>query len=167
MYCSKQGKLLKTYSDLDLDPTMLNIKLLRATMYSNFMFLDRFLDELSCKNTHTQRERERERERETERDRETERERKRERERERERDSDECSQKHNNNYDVNSIIGDDRLAVIVYLCMQSRMLGNHNPGEQITNLTRRGFFRKNSCGFIFSKLCYTRIFLIHVQYLFH
>ena len=44
------GKLLKAYSDLDLDPKMLNIELIGlfsyTTMYSNFMFLDRFLFEL-------------------------------------------------------------------------------------------------------------------------
>ena len=38
------GKLLKAYSDLDLDPTMLNMELVQVfsytTMYLNFMFLD-------------------------------------------------------------------------------------------------------------------------------
>ena len=30
LYCGKWGKLLNAYSDLDLDPTKLNIKLVRA-----------------------------------------------------------------------------------------------------------------------------------------
>ena len=31
-------------------------------------------------------------------------------------------------------------------------------------ITREGFFiKKPSCGFVFSKLCYTPIFLIHVH----
>ena len=57
LYFGKWGKLLNAYSDLDLGPTKLNIELVRAsyaTMYSNFVFLDGFLFELSCKNTHTQ-----------------------------------------------------------------------------------------------------------------
>ena len=45
------------FSDLDLDPTKLNIELIRAIfIYYNifqFVFQDRFLFELSCKNTHT------------------------------------------------------------------------------------------------------------------
>ena len=30
LYCGKWGKLLKTYSDLNLDPMMLNIELVQA-----------------------------------------------------------------------------------------------------------------------------------------
>ena len=47
LYCGKWGKFLNAYSDLDLDPTKLNIELFQAIfiyyMYSNFIFLDRFL----------------------------------------------------------------------------------------------------------------------------
>ena len=47
LYCCKCGKFLNAYSDLDLDPTKLNIELFQAIfiyyMYSNFVFLDRFL----------------------------------------------------------------------------------------------------------------------------
>ena len=51
------GKTFDTYSALDLDLSKPNIELIRAifihtTTYSNFLFLDRFLFELSCKNTH-------------------------------------------------------------------------------------------------------------------
>ena len=50
------GKTLKAYSDPDLDPMMLNIEIVRVifiyyNVYFNFMFLDRFLSELSCKHT--------------------------------------------------------------------------------------------------------------------
>ena len=59
LYCGKWKKISKLRSDLDLGLTMPNIKLVRdiflyTTMYSNFMFLDQLLFELSCKNTETQ-----------------------------------------------------------------------------------------------------------------
>ena len=58
LYCGKWRKILKSHHDLDLGLMMPNIKLVRVvsyiTMYLNFMFLDQFLFELSCKNTHTQ-----------------------------------------------------------------------------------------------------------------
>ena len=46
----------KSRRELDLGPTMPNIKLGQfffsfTTMYLNFVFLDQFLFELSCKNT--------------------------------------------------------------------------------------------------------------------
>ena len=51
------GKCFNAYSDLDLDPMKLYIELVRAIfIYYNvfrFRFLDQFLFELSCKNTHT------------------------------------------------------------------------------------------------------------------
>ena len=35
LHCGKWGKFLNTYSDLDLDPTKLNIELVRVIFYSN------------------------------------------------------------------------------------------------------------------------------------
>ena len=57
LYCGKWRKILNAYRDLNLNPTKLNIELVPAisytTKYSNFVFQDRFLFELSCKHTHT------------------------------------------------------------------------------------------------------------------
>ena len=54
-YCGKWGKLLKAYSEVDLDPMMLNIELVRAFfIYYNVMFLDRFIFSYRAKtHTHT------------------------------------------------------------------------------------------------------------------
>ena len=45
LYCGKWGKFLNAYSDLDLDPTKLNIELVRAIFicYNVFQFCD-FID---------------------------------------------------------------------------------------------------------------------------
>ena len=55
---------------------------------------------------------------------------------------------------------------LFFISEQNRSIYNFNLLKFVveTKLTREGFFKKkHSCGFIFSKLCYTPIFLIHVH----
>ena len=57
LYCGKWRKISKSHHDLDLGPTMPNIKhelFSYTTMYLNFMFLDQFLLSYHAKtHTHT------------------------------------------------------------------------------------------------------------------
>ena len=54
LYCGKWRKISKLRHDLDIGRIMPNVELFSyTTIYLNFMFLDQFLFELSCKNTHT------------------------------------------------------------------------------------------------------------------
>ena len=55
LYCGKWRKISKSHSDLDLDSTMPNIKLVRDIfIYYSLMFLKRLLFELSCKHGNTE-----------------------------------------------------------------------------------------------------------------
>ena len=51
LYCGKWGKLLKAYSDLDLDLMLVRAIFIYYDVFQ-FVFLDRFLFKLSYKNTH-------------------------------------------------------------------------------------------------------------------